>query len=132
MSYTQLAVISVCAMAALDAWVFRTRLLRRSVFWLSYAIILPFQLLTNGVLTGFRMVRYSGSAIIGNSTPVDHAPPILGDGRIFYAPIEDVLFGFSLILLTLMMWVVLGRRGIQREPVSSSDGRLLGRGPRRK
>jgi len=127
MTYTQLAVTGVIAAVVLDMVIVRTQLLRRRVFWVSYAIILPFQLMTNGVLTGTRTVRYSGDAIIGSSTPANARPAFIGDGRICYAPVEDVLFGFALILLTLVMWVWLGRRGVQRTPISSSVGRPLAR-----
>lgn len=123
MTYTQLAVVGVVFAALVDGVVLRTHLLRRRVFWVSYAIIVPFQLFTNAILTGSRTVRYAGDAIIGSSTPAAARPPLLGDGRLFYAPIEDILFGFSLILLTLTGWVWLGRRGVQREPVSSGAGR---------
>jgi len=115
-TYTQLAVLGVVAVAVLDLAVLRTRLLRRRVFWTSYAIVVFFQLVTNGVLTGLRIVRYDGDAIVGSSTPVDAAPPFLGDGRIAFAPFEDLLFGFALVLLTQCLWVWLGRRGVQRTP----------------
>jgi len=117
-TYTQLAVLGVVAVAVLDLAVLRTRLLRRRVFWTSYAIVVFFQLVTNGVLTGLRIVRYDGDAIVGSSTPVDAAPPLLGDGRIAFAPFEDLLFGFALVLLTQCLWVWLGRRGVQRTPYS--------------
>jgi len=115
-TYTQLAVLGVVVVAVLDLAVLRTRLLRRRVFWTSYAIVVFFQLVTNGVLTGLRIVRYDGAAIVGSSTPLDAAPPFLGDGRIAFAPFEDLLFGFALVLLTQCLWVWLGRRGVQRTP----------------
>jgi hypothetical protein len=116
MTYTQLAVLGVVVVVLLDLVVVRTRLLTRRVFWVAYAIVIGFQLLTNGVLTGLRIVRYDGAAIVGSSTPTDAPPPFLGDGRIAYAPFEDLLFGFSLVVLTLILWVWLGRRGVQRTP----------------
>ena len=118
MTYTQLAVLGVLLAIGWDLWVVRTRLLARRVFWMSYAIIVGFQLLTNGVLTGLRIVRYDGEAIIGSTTPADGPPPILGDGRILFAPVEDLMFGFALVVLSLSLWVLWGRRGIQREPMS--------------
>ena len=118
MTYTQLAVLGVVAVVALDLWVLRTRLLRRRVFWTAYAIVVFFQLLTNATLTGLRIVRYDGDAIVGSSTPVDAPPPFLGDGRIAFAPFEDLLFGFALVVLTLVLWVWLGRRGVERTPYS--------------
>jgi hypothetical protein len=117
-TYTQLAVLGVVLVIGWDLAVVRTRLLARRVFWMSYAIIVTFQLLTNGVLTGLRIVRYSGEAIIGSTTPEDGPPPLVGDGRLLYAPVEDLLFGFALVLLSLTVWVVWGRRGVQREPMA--------------
>jgi len=108
MTYTQLAVLGVLLVVVWDLWIVRTRLLTRRVFWMAYPIIVFFQLLTNGVLTGFRIVRYSGEAIIGSSTPESSAPPALGDGRILFAPVEDLMFGFALVMLTLTLWVLWG------------------------
>lgn len=116
MTYTQLAVIGVLAAVGLDLWILRTRLLTRRAFWAAYAIIVFFQLLTNGVLTGFRIVRYDGAAILGSTTPETGPPPFIGDGRLVFAPVEDLLFGFALVMLTLVMWVWWGRRGLQRTP----------------
>jgi len=118
MTYTQLSILAVIIAIIFDQVIFRTMLLRRKVFWTSYAIIIIFQLVSNGILTGFRIVRYNGKAILGSSTPLDRAPAFLGDGRIAFAPVEDLFFGFSLVLLTLVTWVWLGRLGIQREPRS--------------
>ena len=118
MTYTQLAVIGVLVVIALDLYVFKTKILKRKVFWVSYSIVIFFQLVTNGILTGFGIVEYDGAAIIGSSTPKDSPPTFIGDGRLVYAPIEDLLFGFCLVVLTLIIWIWLGRKGVQREPVS--------------
>jgi hypothetical protein len=115
-TYTQLATLAVVGSALLDVVVLRTRLLGRRTFWVSYLIILAFQLLTNGVLTGERIVRYDGSAIIGSSTATGAgagAPAFIGDGRIAFAPVEDLLFGFALVLQTLSWWVFWGRQGVE-------------------
>lgn len=96
MSYTALAVIGVVAAALVDQALLRTNLLRRKAFWTAYAIVLFFQLIVNGVLTGLPVVRYDRDAITG--------------ARFVYAPIEDLLFGFAMVLLTLATWVWLGRR----------------------
>lgn len=118
MSYTLLAAIGVVAVVIIDLWVLRTRLLTRKVFWTAYAIIIFFQLLTNAVLTGTKTVRYDGEAIIGNTTTTADPLPFLGAGRIAYAPVEDLLFGFALVVLTMSLWVFWGRRGVQRTPYS--------------
>ncbi|MGV1035785.1 MAG: lycopene cyclase domain-containing protein [Candidatus Nanopelagicales bacterium] len=126
MSYTALAALGVVVAIVLDLFVLRVRLLRRRGFWTAYAIILFFQLITNAVLTGFRIVRYDGSGIVGSSTPVNGPPAFLGDGRIAFAPFEDLLFGFALVLLTLDLWIWWGRRGVQRTPAAGPP-RLLPR-----
>ncbi|MDO8307114.1 MAG: lycopene cyclase domain-containing protein [Actinomycetota bacterium] len=118
MTYTQLGLAAVVLVAVVDLAVLRTRLLGRRVFWVSYAIIVFFQLVTNAMFTGFGIVRYDGSAIIGGSSPVDGAPPFIGDGRLAFAPVEDLLFGFALVVLSLSLWVWWGRRGIDRTPAS--------------
>lgn len=112
---------------ALDLYVFKTKILRRRVFWASYSIVIFFQLVTNGILTGFGIVEYNGEAIIGSSTPKDSPPNFVGDGRLIYAPIEDLLFGFCLVVLTLIIWVWLGRVGVQRKPISGPPRKSIER-----
>jgi lycopene cyclase domain-containing protein len=96
MTYSIAAVIGVVASGALDLAVLRTNLLRRRAFWTAYAIVLFFQLIVNGLLTGLKIVRYDASTIIG--------------WRIAHAPVEDLLFGFAMALTTLSLWVWFGRR----------------------
>ncbi len=105
MSYTQAALLGVLLTVGLDLLVLRTRLLTRRAFWTAYGIIVFFQLVTNGVLTGRRIVTYDADAILGSGTP-----RLLGDGRLGYAPVEDLLFGFALVVQTLAWWVWWGRR----------------------
>lgn len=126
MTYTQLALLAVPLSIFIDLFVLKTALVKRKVFWASYAIIICFQLLANGVLTGAGIVEYSGEKIIGSDTPVDGRPPFLGDGRIAYAPVEDLFFGFAMILLTMAFWVLLGKRGIQREPLAGPPRSIPG------
>lgn len=113
MTYTQLAGFAVAATVGLDLFGLRTRLLGRRVFWTAYAIVVAFQLLTNGWLTGRRIVVYDDAAIIGSEAPV-----FLGDGRIAWAPVEDLLFGFALVVQAMAWWVWWGRRGVQPAPPS--------------
>jgi lycopene cyclase domain-containing protein len=103
-TYTALSSVAVVFAVVLDLLVLRTSLLRRRAFWVSYAIVLVGQLVTNGVLTATRTVQYSSSAILGGSSPVG-----LGDFHVAWAPVEDLLFGFSLVLQTLAWWVFWGR-----------------------
>lgn len=126
MTYTQLALLSVPIAILIDLYVLKTKLVKRKVYWASYAIIVFFQLVANGVLTGAGIVEYSGAKIIGSDTPQDSRPPFLGDGRIAYAPVEDLFFGYSMILLTLALWVWWGKRGVQREPLSGPPRSIPG------
>ena len=96
MSYTGLAVAGVALALLLDLAVLRTRVVARRVFWVSYCIVVFFQLLTNGWLTGRDIVIYSESEILG--------------ARLVHAPVEDLFFGFSLVLQTTAWWVWWGRR----------------------
>jgi len=118
MTYTQIAVMVVALTVVLDVVVLRTRLLVRKVFWTAYVIVVFFQLVTNGFLTAFEIVRYDGGAILGSTVPVTATPPMFGDGRILYAPFEDLLFGFALVTQALAWWVYFGRRDLDREPRS--------------
>lgn len=120
MSYTALALVGVVAAVLVDLAVLRVGLLRRRAFWVAYAIVLGFQLLTNGWLTGRRIVTYDPAAILG-----DGAVTLVGDWRVGYAPVEDLVFGFALVLFTLDWWVFWGVRGVGRLSAESSDAQHL-------
>jgi lycopene cyclase domain-containing protein len=90
-SYTVAALLGVSIALLVDLAVLRTRVVLGRVFWLSYAIVVFFQLIANGVLTGRDVVVYDPAAILGP--------------RLAYAPVEDLAFGFALILTTLAVWV---------------------------
>jgi lycopene cyclase domain-containing protein len=108
MTYTVLVVIAVLGALVLDLAVLRTRLVRRRAFWTAYTIVLFFQLITNGWLTGRDIVVYSADDILG--------------ARLAYAPVEDLLFGFSMVLQTQAWWVWWGRR-LTRADVSPAESR---------
>ncbi len=96
MTYTQISILAVLIAVTLDLFVIKTVLLKRAAFWTSYAIILPFQFLTNWWLTSRKIVMYD--------------PDVITGVRFFSAPAEDVLFGFALILSVLSLWINLGKR----------------------
>jgi lycopene cyclase domain-containing protein len=98
-TYTAAAALGVLGALAVDLALLRTRLVGRAAFWLTYPIVFAFQLLSNGVLTGLGVVRYNPDAILGL--------------RIAYAPVEDLAFGFALVLTSLSVWVWLGRRAAE-------------------
>ena len=90
MIYSDIALDAVLIAVLLDLFLLRSQMVTRGLFWLSYGLILPFQLLTNWWLTSKLIVMYTPASIIGR--------------RLAGAPIEDLLFGFSMILLTLSLW----------------------------
>jgi len=90
MIYSDIALDAVLIAVILDLFILRSQMVTRGLFWLSYGLILPFQLLTNWWLTSKLIVMYTPASIIGR--------------RLAGAPIEDLLFGFSMILLTLSLW----------------------------
>ncbi len=94
MSYTQLAIAAVVSAVIFDLLIAKTYLLARKLFWTSYAIVISFQLLTNWWLTSRNIVMYD--------------PAVIAGVRIASAPIEDLLFGFALVLGVLSNWIRLG------------------------
>jgi lycopene cyclase domain-containing protein len=115
-TYTAAASLGVLLAVAIDVFVLRTRLITRAAFWATYPIVIVFQLLSNGILTGRGIVLYNPRDILGL--------------RIAHAPVEDLLFGFALVLLTLSLWVYWGRRGLDRTPRAGEGSRLLAKARR--
>jgi lycopene cyclase domain-containing protein len=100
MSYTGIALVAVCVALLFDAQITKRSLITSKRFWTSYAIILPFQLLTNWWLTSRNIVMYSPDAILGV--------------RIASAPVEDLFFGFALIYSVIALWEFMNERQQQR------------------
>ena len=99
MIYADIALNAVFLAVVLDLFILKSQMMSRGIFWLTYFLILPFQLLTNWWLTANEIVMYADSEIIGK--------------RLAGAPIEDLLFGFSMILLTLSTWEYFKRRSLK-------------------
>ena len=106
MIYSDIALDAVVVAILVDLFVLRTAMLTRGIYWLTYGLIFPFQLITNWWLTSRNIVQYSPSEIIGR--------------RLAGAPIEDLLFGFSMILLTLSLWDFFTRRAATTQRESNS------------
>jgi lycopene cyclase domain-containing protein len=104
--YSDIALDAVVVAVLVDLFVLRTAMLTRGIYWLTYGLIVPFQLITNWWLTSRNIVQYSPSEIIGR--------------RLAGAPIEDLLFGFSMILLTLSLWDFFTQRAAAGKSESSS------------
>ena len=94
MTYTGLAIFTLVTALLIELMALKTGILKRPQFYISYAIVVFFQLVTNGYLTGREIVLYDSDVILGL--------------RIVFAPIEDLLFGFSLVFLTMAIWTSIG------------------------
>lgn len=96
--YTLLAVLSVVVVVALELRVWRTGVFATRRFWLAMAIIAFFQVLVDGWLTKLSapIVLYSPQHHLGVRWPWD-------------IPVEDYLFGFSMVTLTILLWERAGR-----------------------
>jgi len=101
MTYTQIALLAVLLSIIVDRFVIRTKLTSNKSFWNAYGIMVFFQLLTNWWLTSRGILTYSEKFITGI--------------KIAAAPAEDLLFGFSMILFSISLWIFWGARGVQRD-----------------
>jgi lycopene cyclase domain-containing protein len=99
MEYTWASIVAVVAVVLVELLWLRTGLFGTVTFWISYAIILFFQVLVDGWLTKLSapIVTYNPDKYSGIRVPFD-------------IPIEDYLFGFALIVLTMLLWERAGRR----------------------
>jgi lycopene cyclase domain-containing protein len=100
-NYTGIALTAFLFSILFDLYILKSRLLTRPVFWTSYAIIVFFQLITNWWLTSREIVMYDPDAIIGL--------------RIASAPVEDLFFGFALVLSVTSLWIYWGKKGVQKK-----------------
>lgn len=99
MSYTALAFIAV-VLAIIIEKAIGAKLFKSPNFFLAYFIVMFFQLVTNGYLTGQEIVTYGEDMIMG--------------ARVANAPVEDLLFGFALVTLSMSVWSKLTERDERR------------------
>lgn len=99
MEYTWASVVAVVAVVAVELLWLKTGIFGKVTFWVSYAIILFFEVLVDGWLTKLSapIVIYNPDRYSGIRFPWD-------------IPVEDYLFGFALIVLTILLWERAGRR----------------------
>jgi lycopene cyclase domain-containing protein len=97
--YTVLAVLSVVATVLTEVFWLRTGIFRQAQYWIAMAIVYCFHVLVDGWLTKLSapVVIYDPARITGLRVPWD-------------VPVEDYLFGFSMITLTILLWVHRGDR----------------------
>ena len=92
--YTVAASIGVLAVVAYELRVARTGIFRLPAYWITMAICLFFMVLVNGWLTKLSapVVLYDDARRLLPRVPWD-------------IPMEDYLFGFSLITLVTLLWI---------------------------
>jgi len=92
--YSILAITSVLAVVMLNLFL-KTKVMRRREFWVFIFVIFCFKLAVNGLLTGKNIVMYNPRFFMGF--------------RIGSIPVEDFLFGFSMVSLAVIVWEGLKR-----------------------
>jgi lycopene cyclase domain-containing protein len=93
LGYTLPALGSVVAVVVLEVARLRTGLFRSGTYWITMAIVFAFQTAVDGRLTKLPapIVGYDPHQLSGLRFPFD-------------IPVEDFLFGFSLVTATLLLW----------------------------
>ncbi|MFA5092843.1 MAG: lycopene cyclase domain-containing protein [Candidatus Omnitrophota bacterium] len=87
--YTLIALVSV----ALTIWIdklTRVNILKNKLFYLFLGVIFFFKLLVNGYLTKTNIVMYNSKFFLGI--------------RLGSIPLEDFIFGFSMVTLGVIFW----------------------------
>ena len=109
--YTIAAVVAVAAVVALEVGFLRTGLLRCRAYWISMAICYGFMIAVDGWLTKLSapVVLYDERRTTGWRVPRD-------------IPVEDYLFGFALLTLTMLLWDAAATRGAPRSAPAVASG----------
>jgi lycopene cyclase domain-containing protein len=93
--YTLLAAVSVLT-AVITDFVLKTKLILNKKFWVFWVVMFIMISIVNGYLTWRPIVLYGESFYLGI--------------RLFTIPVEDFLFGFSLITLNISIWEFLTKK----------------------
>lgn len=91
--YSVSALAAAVAVVGVEGLWLRTGLFRRRSYWVSMAIVFGFQALVDGWLTKLSapIVIYDRGQFSGVRFPFD-------------IPVEDFVYGFALVTLTLLLW----------------------------
>lgn len=96
--YTVLTVLAVALVIVLELRWFRTGIFRSAQYWCAIAIVGFFQVLVDGWLT-----KLSAPIVLYN--PAHH----IGVRFPWSIPVEDFGFGWSMVTLTILVWLRVGR-----------------------
>ena len=87
--YTILAALSVAAVVTVDI-LLGTRLVLKKKFWVFWVVMFAIIFIVNGFLTWRPVVTYGSEFYLGM--------------RLFTIPVEDFLYGFSLLTGNIVIW----------------------------
>lgn len=87
--YTIISVISVLVVIALDL-ILKTKLVTSRKFWIFWGVMFVIIFIINGYLTWRPIVTYGNEFYFGI--------------RLFTIPVEDFLYGFSLLTGNIIIW----------------------------
>ena len=87
--YTKLAALSVAAVVTVDI-LLGTRLVLKKKFWVFWVVMFAIIFIVNGFLTWRPVVTYGSEFYLGM--------------RLFTIPVEDFLYGFSLLTGNIVIW----------------------------
>ena len=87
--YTILAALSVAAVVTVDI-LLGTRLVLKKKFWVFWVVMFAIIFVVNGFLTWRPVVTYGSEFYLGM--------------RLFTIPVEDFLYGFSLLTGNIVIW----------------------------
>jgi lycopene cyclase domain-containing protein len=108
--YTWASIVACLIVIGVELFWLRTGLFGKVTFYVSWAIILFFMVLVDGWLTKLSapIVLYNPDENSGIRFPWD-------------IPVEDYLFGFALITLTMLLWERAGPGGAAAESSRQRD-----------
>lgn len=97
MEYTLLSFASVI-LAVFTDLLLKTKLLASRKFWIFWAVMFVLIFIVNGYLTWRPIVQYGEGQYLGI--------------RLFTIPVEDFLYGFSLLTMNISIWEYFTRRQV--------------------
>jgi lycopene cyclase domain-containing protein len=97
--YTAAAIIAAVLLVLYERFLARTGVFSDVRYWITMAICFAFMIPVNGWFTKLTapIVLYDPAVILGTRVPWD-------------IPVEDFVFGFTLLTFAVMRWISVGRR----------------------